>query len=59
MFPAQQQAMCITISQENQSMCQLLKEICRKSMIKYSLGPAYEFVCISFRTDNLNCFRAS
>ena len=25
----------------------------------YSLGPLYEFVCISFRTDNLNCFRAS
>ena len=24
-----------------------------------SLGPVYEFVCISFRTDNLNCFRAS
>ena len=24
-----------------------------------SRGPAYEFVCISFRTDNLNCFRAS
>ena len=25
----------------------------------YSPGPVYEFVCISFRTDNLNCFRAS
>ena len=24
-----------------------------------SLGPVYEFVCISFRTDNLNCYRAS
>jgi hypothetical protein len=24
-----------------------------------SLGPVYEFVCISFRTDNLNCFRVS
>ena len=24
-----------------------------------SVGPVYEFVCISFRTDNLNCFRAS
>ena len=23
-----------------------------------SLAPVYEFVCISFRTDNLNCFRA-
>ena len=22
-------------------------------------GPVYEFVCISFRTDNLNCFRVS
>ena len=22
-----------------------------------SLGPVYEFVCISFRTGNLNCFR--
>ena len=29
----------------------------RRSTI--SLGPVYEFVCISFRTDNLNCFRAS
>jgi hypothetical protein len=25
----------------------------------YSLGPVYEFVCISFRTDNLNCFKVS
>ena len=25
----------------------------------HSLGPVYEFVCISFRTDNLNCFRVS
>ena len=25
----------------------------------FSLGPVYEFVCISFRTDNLNCFWAS
>ena len=25
----------------------------------FSLGPVYDFVCISFRTDNLNCFRAS
>jgi hypothetical protein len=25
----------------------------------FSLGPVYEFVCISFRTDNLNCFRVS
>ena len=24
-----------------------------------SRGPIYEFVCISFRTDNLNCFRVS
>jgi hypothetical protein len=24
-----------------------------------SLGPVYEFVCISFRTDTLNCFRVS
>jgi hypothetical protein len=24
-----------------------------------SLGPVYEFECISFRTDNLNCFRVS
>ena len=27
--------------------------------IRFRLGPVYEFVCISFRTDNLNCFRAS
>jgi hypothetical protein len=26
-------------------------------MIRYSLGPVYEFVCDSFRTGNLNCFR--
>ena len=25
----------------------------------FSLGPVYKFVCILFRTDNLNCFRAS
>ena len=25
--------------------------------INYSLGPVYEFVCDSFRTGNLNCFR--
>ena len=24
-----------------------------------SLGPVYEFVCISFTTDNLNCFRVN
>ena len=24
-----------------------------------SLGPVYEFLSISFRTDDLNCFRAS
>ena len=29
------------------------------STMLISLGPVYEFVCISFRTDNLNCFRAS
>ena len=28
-------------------------------MFQVSLGPVYEFVCISFRTYNLNCFRAS
>jgi hypothetical protein len=28
-------------------------------MIYHSRGPVYEFVCISFRTDNLNCFGAS
>ena len=25
--------------------------------VPYSLGPVHEFVCISFRTGNLNCFR--
>ena len=30
-----------------------------KLPFKISLGPVYEFVCISFRTDNLNCFGAS
>ena len=29
------------------------------SIFLFSPGPVYEFVCISFRTDNLNCFRAS
>ena len=28
-------------------------------IVSFSLGPVYEFVCISFRTDNLNCFMAS
>jgi hypothetical protein len=31
----------------------------RKLRGSSSLGPVYEFVCISFRTDNLNCFRSS
>jgi hypothetical protein len=26
-------------------------------MCSYSLGPVYEFVCDSFTTGNLNCFR--
>ena len=25
--------------------------------IVFSLGPVYEFVCVSFTTGNLNCFR--
>ena len=29
------------------------------ALAKRSLGPVYEFVCISFKTDNLNCFRTS
>jgi hypothetical protein len=29
----------------------------RESAGVFSLGPVYEFVCISFRTGNLNCFR--
>ena len=29
------------------------------ALAKRSLGLVYEFVCISLRTDNLNCFRAS
>ena len=24
-----------------------------------SLGPVHEFICISFRTGNLNCFRVN
>ena len=28
-------------------------------MSSYSLGPVYEYVCTSFRTDNINYFRAS
>ena len=37
----------------------LLQEQCGNDIFHTSLGPVYEFVCISFRTDNLNCFRAS
>ena len=33
-----------------------IKEVC---INQCSLRPVYEFVCISFRTDNLNCFWAS
>ena len=35
------------------------KPYCFDNAKRYSLGPVYEFVCISFRTDNLSCFRAS
>ena len=28
-------------------------------ILSISRGPVYEFVWISFRTDNLNCFEAS
>ena len=33
--------------------------ICNMVMLflQYSLGPVYEFVCDSFTTGNLNCFR--
>ena len=43
-----------------------LGKACKKIILKYwvvpeeihtSLGPVYEFVCVSFRTGNLNCFR--
>jgi hypothetical protein len=27
------------------------------SCLHYSLGPVYEFVCVSIRSGNLNCFR--
>ena len=33
-----------------------LQKICFENK-QYSLGPVYEFVCISFSTGNLNCFR--
>ena len=28
-----------------------------KDGFSISLGPVYEFVCVSFTTGNLNCFR--
>jgi hypothetical protein len=31
----------------------------RSQRLASSRGPVHEFVCISFRTDNLNCFGAS
>ena len=34
-------------------------DIHSKDILKNSRGPVYEFVCISFRTNNLNCFGAS
>ena len=30
---------------------------CHGIIYSFSLGPVHEFVCISFRTGNLNCFR--
>ena len=38
---------------------QINERIANSGVCHTSLGPVYEFVCISFRTDNLNCFRAS
>ena len=35
----------------------LLREINYFYIIVFSLGPVHEFVCISFRTGNLNFFR--
>jgi hypothetical protein len=34
-------------------------EVDELKICPFSRGPVYEFVCISFRTDNLNCFRES
>ena len=31
----------------------------KMSFCHFSLRPEWEFVCISFRTDNHNCFRVS
>ena len=45
----------------NKSFLGMLK-ICIKLLLMYALysvEPVYEFVSIKFRTDNLNCFRAS
>ena len=35
----------------------VLSGIVNKILKLYSLEPVYEFVCVSFRTCNLNCFR--
>ena len=29
----------------------------KNTVFESSLGPVYEFVCVSFTTGNLNCFR--
>jgi hypothetical protein len=45
-----------TLEGRRQDLCiNLIKSLLDPS----SLGPVYEFVCISFRTYNLNCFGAS
>ena len=35
----------------------IIMEANKKRKFNYSLGPVHEFVCISFRTGNLNCLR--
>jgi hypothetical protein len=49
----------LTTLSRTQSMLSSLVANSSTSTFTVSLGPVYEFVCISFRTDNLNCFRAS
>ena len=47
--------------QESDSLCLTDHELERVNSSRLqssnSLGPVYEFVCVSFRTGNLNCFR--
>jgi hypothetical protein len=58
-FPAKPFSVALYIEYLMQKQCSYSRIEATYYRIHCSLGPVYEFVCISFRTDNLNCFRAS